>query len=72
MDLLISFDDMLEHSLVLMVSSHNFRRVSIWCVLLGLGVHRCWWGCGVLQPCGQGCLRPFLARVHQLPHSRAY
>ena len=69
--LIVFFDNTLKNSWGLMVSCRKFRRVSIvW--LLGLGVHGCWWGYGVLQPFGQRCLRPSLACFHQLPYSRAY
>ena len=71
--LIVSSDSILKNSLGLMVSCHNFRWVSNDCVLLlGLGGHRCLWGCGVLQPFGQRRLRSFLVFFHQLPYSRAY
>ena len=61
MVLTVSSDGILKNNLRLMVSCHNFRWVSNDRVLLlGLGGHRCLWGCGVLQPFGQTRLGPFL------------
>ena len=73
--LIVSFDSIAKNSLYigLIVSCHNFRRVSNESVLLGLAsCGGCWIG-GVLQPFGQRCLRPFLVCFHNiLPFSRAY